>query len=956
MAVSADRTKLFYEWEKSLRGWDLYDYPVDPEPSFVPCLKNVVYAVYQAERTADDGRHETLLSRVSGLFKSKAPDQPKPELPEVRFPGPVALEPADEIVEFHLLLPQQYRSKQSLMQQIVLSLSFVKHPLSFEVIGNSEEITVVLACSSRDAPQVYDQLTAHAPDCVIDQTTGYLHSNFDNVGVQQVVDFGLEHEVMLPLVDESGEHDLLVGIMGALSRLQDDECAVLQILFRVASNQWANALVDSVTDMDGSDFFMDAPHLRRFVAKKADSPLCACVIRIAAHTSQHSRCRSLIQSIGSTILQFRGTSNSLIPLDNDYYPDNIHIQDVLDRSTHRAGMLLNVSELTILAHLPDASVRIAKLRRLTKYTKAAPEIVQGSGIYLGQNKHHGRINEVRVSEKHRMRHMHLIGSSGTGKSNLMLNMIVQDMQKGRGVGVLDPHGDLIDIILAHVPDDRIDDVIVFDPSDEQYPIGFNIIDAHSELEKTLLASDLTAIFRRLSTSWGDQMNSVLANGIAAMLESTEGGTLPTLRRFLVDQHFRKEFLTTVTDPENVFYWEREFPLLSGKPQAPVLTRLDAFLRPKPIRHMVAQQDNKIDFSEIMQGTKIFLAKLSQGTIGTENSYLMGAFLVSKLNQIAYSRQSLEQSKRQPFFLYIDEFHNFVTPSMESILSGARKFNLSLILAHQEMRQVESRDQNVSSSVTANPYTRVCFRLGDSDAKKLQSGFSSFDVQDLQSLGLGEAIVRVERAEYDFNLSTELLPEVDKQEAQERTDTIIRLSQQKYGVPKCEVDQLIHDSIGVSDSKVASTKTGAVNEPVSTPKLRGRGGRKHKEIQQQVKQLAEKHGFKATVEKALSDGSGHVDVALERDGIKFACEISVTTSVDHEVENIKKCLVAGYDQVLCIADKPDNLKLLKNKIASHENAGAVSFIPVQLVERYFEGVEGKQAEKIMGYDVHVEYSE
>ena len=235
--------------------------------------------------------------------------------------------------------------------------------------------------------------------------------------------------------------------------------------------------------------------------------------------------------------------------------------------------------------------------------------------------------------------------------------------------------------------------MLLDPSDEAYPVGFNILSAHSELERNLLASDLVSVFRRLSTSFGDQMTTVLGNAILAFLESSEGGTLADLRRFLVEPGFRERFLATVRDPEIVYYWQKEFPLLTGKPQGPILTRLDTFLRPKVIRHMVSQKENRLDFAAIMNGRKILLAKLSQGLIGEENSYLLGTLIVSKLNQIATSRQNMAAAERTPFYLYIDEFHNFVTPSLAAILVGARKYNLGLILAHQELQQlVEPRQR------------------------------------------------------------------------------------------------------------------------------------------------------------------------------------------------------------------------------------------------------------------------
>ena len=207
--------------------------------------------------------------------------------------------------------------------------------------------------------------------------------------------------------------------------------------------------------------------------------------------------------------------------------------------------------------------------------------------------------------------------------------------------LIDPHGDLIDQVLARVPESRVTDVILVDPADTEFPVGFNILSAHSELEKTLLASDLVAVFRRLSTSWGDQMTSVLSNAVLAFLESTKGGTLADLRRFLVEADFRKEFLQTVRDPEVVYYWEKEFPLLSGKPQAPLLTRLDSFLRPRLVRNMVTQPTS-LDFTSIMNEGRILLVKLAQGAIGEENAALLGSLFVSKIHQLALGRQSLAE--------------------------------------------------------------------------------------------------------------------------------------------------------------------------------------------------------------------------------------------------------------------------------------------------------------------------
>src|SRR6202012_1270945 len=233
---------------------------------------------------------------------------------------------------------------------------------------------------------------------------------------------------------------------------------------------------------------------------------------------------------------------------------------------------------------------------------------------------------------------------------------------------------------------------------------------------------------RLSTSWGDQLHSVLQNAINAFLESDRRGTIADLRRFLIEPAFRNDFLKSVRDSEVVYYWQKSFPHLSGnKSIGSILTRLDAFLAQRPIRHMVSQPENRLDFADIMDSGKIFLAKLPEGLLGKENSHLLGTLMVSKFQQIAMSRQAQQVGSRRLFNIYIDEFANFITPSMAEILSGARKYRIGLTLAHHELHQLQ-RSPEVASAVMSHPYTRIVFRVGDDDAKKIADGFSFFESQ------------------------------------------------------------------------------------------------------------------------------------------------------------------------------------------------------------------------------------
>lgn len=426
-------------------------------------------------------------------------------------------------------------------------------------------------------------------------------------------------------------------------------------------------------------------------------------------------------------------------------------------------------------------------------------------------------------------------------------------------------------------------------------------------------------------------------------------------------------------------WQKEFPLLGGKPQAPLLTRLDTFLRPKLIRAMVTQRTN-LDFKRIMNERGILLARLSQGAIGEENAYLLGTLLVSKLHQLTLGRQELESQERAPFYLYIDEFQHFVTPSMSAILAGARKYHLGLVLAHQEFRQLWGKDQDVASAVIANPYTRICFRLGDFDAAKLADGFSAFDAHDLQNLGVGEAIARIERNEYDFNLATFPLPEIDEEKARARRAEIIKLSRETYGQPGSHIQEVRVPGAprGSEDAHwvpplLETPPASAVERPKYAPTdgrplqvvsprevTLGRGGQQHKYLQQLIKRLAEGKGFKVTIEQPVLGGAGSIDLALERGGRKIACEISVTSTSDYELKNIQKCLAAGFDQVLAVSSDQKTLNKIRRQANEELNEDTLALVTFLLPEEFVSLIDqltpGDLASEatVRGYRVKVKY--
>jgi hypothetical protein len=479
------------------------------------------------------------------------------------------------------------------------------------------------------------------------------------------------------------------------------------------------------------------------------------------------------------------------------------------------------------------------------------------------------------------------------------------------------------------------------------------------------------------------MGSVLGNAVLAFLESARGGTLSDLRRFLLEPGFRSEFLTTVEDSQIVYYWKKEFPVLSGRPQAPLLTRLDTFLRPKPIRYMVGQKANKLDLASIMDSGKILLVKLGQGSIGEENAYLLGALLVSKIHQLILGRQSVSEKDRRHFWLYCDEFGGYVTKSMARLLSGARKYQLGLILAHQELQQIH--DDDVSSALITNAGTRVCFRLGDADAKTLADGYATYEAEDLRNLGTGEAICRVGRSDDDFNLAIPRARDIDSTIAENRRAAIIAFTRETYATPRLVVEAELNRGRSIDEEPAKNTppptavkipepadaevvppvvpvrvppapaKKSKTSGPPEIAPL-GKGGKQHKYLQQLLSQWAQGLGYRTTIEMPAPDGTGSIDVVLEKGSRKIACEISVTSTVEQELGNLRKCLTAGFSEVFMLCSEARVLTSL-TKLASKEfdtkTLGQVRFLNVEEVFASPELLEeGNTEQTVRGYKVKV----
>jgi hypothetical protein len=959
MTASEQATLNFYKWDYKYRGYYLFETPVELEPPYTS-----LYQTKQAhEEFEDDGKVPSLFKQLGNLF---IPPKKEIEIQNEEELTPLYIDSGETSVFDGFSIRFSFGEEINVLKNkaFLNMLSYSHYPISFEIIGRDDEITIQFVCDRMDRTRLKSQLKAYFPTVIFTpiETDSFGFNRERNIAI---CDFGISDEFVRPInTVDSFSIDPLTSIIATLDTLRKGEIAIFQILFKGITSPLVSEIPYAVSDGRGGSFFEAAPEMVMCAKEKIETSLFSVVMRIASQGNSDRTSQSIATELARNITKISESSyNALIPLSNEGYNYDFHEYNLHHRLSNRFGFILNSKELNTFLHYPNKSVVSQKLGLSGGKTKEVPKTVINQKYLLGTNHHNGVDTEVMLNDEMRLRHKHIIGATGVGKSTLIANMLIEDMNAGNGCALFDPHGDIVEDILLRIPEHRKNDVIVIDPSDENYSVGFNLLGATTDAEKIVLSSDLVSSFKRHATAWGDNMSAVLSNAINTFLESSRDGTLIELKRFLLEDSFRKEFLTSVQDPSIHYYWNNEYAMVQ-KRIAPLLTRIDTFLRPKVIRYMLAQTGG-VDFKKCIEEKKIVLIKLSQGLIGEENSFLLGSIFLSKFNQVAQGRQSLPKSQRHPYYIYLDEFQNFITPSITRILSGARKYGLGLVLAHQELGQID--DTKILNSVISNPYTRICFRLGDSDAKRLESGFSYFEQSDLQSLGTGEAIMRVGSSQNDFNISTFPLPKTET-EAKAHRNHIIENTRNLYSKTKAELDALLlsllpkqkqyrkevkekivpqkqEEVIEVTQPikkvevvKEEDSNPSSISEKQKNEYLKKADEqetlRKHRSIQNFIRTIAHQRGYKVSIEEELPNGK-RVDVGLVKDDIRIAIEVSVSNSNKYEAQNILKCINHGYQLIYLVSESDVHLKNIKkeaSKILDTKQKQRVFYIkPDELVQ-------------------------
>ena len=393
----------------------------------------------------------------------------------------------------------------------------------------------------------------------------------------------------------------------------------------------------------------------------------------------------------------------------------------------------------------------------------------------------------------RRRHMYLIGKTGMGKSTILENMIVEDIAAGKGVAVVDPHGELAEKIMEYIPSSRINDVIYFNPADIEYPVAFNIVEHVEPHLRHLVASGLLGVFQKQwADSWGPRLEYILRNAILAILEYP-GSTLLAITRMLSDKKFRKKVIEKIQDPVVKSFWVNEFASYADKfaseAVSPIQNKVGQFLSSSLIRNIVGQVKSSIDMRKIMDEKKILIMNLSKGRIGEDNSSLLGSMMITKIQLAAMSRVDIAEKERNDFYLYVDEFQNFATDSFANILSEARKYRLDLILAHQYIEQL---NEKVKFAVFGNVGTMVAFRIGAADAEELQPEFSPvFSEEDIVNLPKYEFYIKLMIdgiASEPF--SARGLAPLTKEQKTGNFEKVVKVSRERYARERKDVEDKI----------------------------------------------------------------------------------------------------------------------------------------------------------------------
>lgn len=537
------------------------------------------------------------------------------------------------------------------------------------------------------------------------------------------------------------------------------------------------------------------------VDNKAKQSLFEVNIRILTSAKTEETATQILSNVESAFSQFEAPD-----LNNfySYRPFKSTLKKLIYNFSFRIFnkkeiIFLSGEELTSIYHFPIIKIETPKVRFLKAKSAAPPAVLPNAGIILGKNIYRGQEAVIRLNPLDRRRHLYIVGQTGTGKSYLLRNQIKQDIDNGAGVGIIDPHGDLVEAILGMIPESRYNDVVLFDPADTEWPVGLNLLEASTATEKDFAISEMISTFQKLflAEHLGPVFEHSMRNAmLTLMADEINPGTLVDIPRIFTDPVFVRQLLIKVTDPLVRDFWEKEILKMSEQTKSEMIgylvSKVGRFVENSMMRNIIGQNRSGIDFNDIMNNGKILLVNLSKGRIGEMNSALLGLIVTAKLQIAAFKRaEERNEESRRDFYLYMDEFQSFTTDSIATILAEARKYRLNLILAHQFIGQITEK---IRDAVFGNAGSIVSFRVGPEDAKFLVKYFEPvFNESDLINIDNRHAYAKLlinGATTVPFNILTEetSLSSLDKAEK------LRELCRQKYARPRTEVEAIINKQL------------------------------------------------------------------------------------------------------------------------------------------------------------------
>lgn len=611
-------------------------------------------------------------------------------------------------------------------------------PLALEIASVNQQIRFLITCDPSLVPFLEAQIQSNYPLVVIEKIDDPLQ------GLSlQVKELKLAKGSFYPIAtyDKFTDVDPLSSILSVLSKAESTEVILLQVALESTGTKWQSkgaSYADLGTKNEDGTYSPRSD--KTIITEKISYPGFKVSVRLLANT------KKALTELSSAFGVFtRSDGNHFTTKKPGLFNGRSVLPNALGRLVS-GNDILNILELATVWHLPSEKIKTSGIAWGTKVLSEPPENLPNAITtkeddrdhvnFFGKTVFKNRDTIFGIKDIDRRRHIWAIGKTGTGKSTLIANMAIDDLKKDRGLAIIDPHGDLCDIVLNYIPKHRINDVIYFNPADTGYPIVINPLEVTNNEEAELVVSGIVSIFNKIfGFSWGPRLEYILRNSLFTLAQYPNS-TLKDVPLLLTNKSFRQKVENTISDPTMAAFWRDEFDKMPERLQqeaiSPILNKVGQFVTSPLIRTVIGQPKSTIKLDDVMNGGKILLANLSQGRLGEDNAALLGAMLITKFQLAAMHRVSLPEEQRRDFYLYVDEFQNFATGSFIKIMSEARKYRLDIMLANQYMAQIP---EEVTKAILGNAGTVMTFAVGANDADILTKEFGEvFTAQDLINLG------------------------------------------------------------------------------------------------------------------------------------------------------------------------------------------------------------------------------